>query len=81
MNFNQDELEELLRSLMGEQLETTKNALEAIDVLTQAQSAIDQLIGIYARGARDYGESWAAIGAALGTSRQAAQQRYGTPKL
>lgn len=80
MNFTQDELEELLRSLMGEELETTRTSLEALDVLSRAQQAIDKLMGIYARGARDYGETWEAIGSALGTSRQAAQQRYGTPR-
>ena len=78
MNWNQDELEEILKSLIGEQLEGCSNALEALDVLSQAQGAIEGLIAIYARSAKQWGEPWSAIGNALGITRQAAQQRYGS---
>lgn len=40
-----------------------------------AQAAIDDLV----QDLRMQGESWSAISEALGTSRQAAQQRYGDP--
>jgi hypothetical protein len=45
----------------------------ADEMLRAAQDLRRSLVG----EARQQGLSWAAIGAALGTTRQAAQQRYG----
>lgn len=78
MNFNQDELETILRSLIGEQLEDSRNPIEALDTLAQARGTLDDLIELHARNAKRNGEPWSAIGGALGITRQAAQQRYGT---
>lgn len=43
----------------------------------RATTERELLNAVYA--ARGDGQSWAAIGARLGTSREAARQRYGTP--
>lgn len=41
--------------------------------------AAEQAVGDAVHAARDDGHSWAAIGAMLGTSGEAARQRYGAP--
>jgi FAD/FMN-containing dehydrogenase len=45
----------------------------------QRRAATEQELANAVRAARDDGHSWAAIGAMLGTSGEAARQRYGTP--
>lgn len=52
-------------------------ALNALADLHAAQRHIALDIEATVRSAREAGRSWAAIGAALGMTRQAAQQRYG----
>jgi hypothetical protein len=44
----------------------------------QRRAATEQELADAVRIARDDGQSWAAIGAMLGTSGEAARQRYGT---
>lgn len=46
--------------------------------LTLLHGQTERLIHAAARSMREEGYSWAEIGEALGISRQAAQQRYGT---
>ena len=45
--------------------------------LVALRAAVDEAIVNAARSVHANGASWAQIGVALGTSRQAAQQRYG----
>lgn len=56
---------------------------DALDALAIAEALVDELaalgdrlVGFYVERARGEGSSWAAIGARVGVSRQAAQQRY-----
>ncbi len=51
---------------------------EAVTVAGELGALSDRLIGYYAERARAEGCTWAQIGAAIGISRQAAQQRFGT---
>jgi hypothetical protein len=43
------------------------------------RAATEQAVAEAVHAARDVGDSWAAIGAMLGTSGEAARQRYGAP--
>lgn len=45
----------------------------------QRRAATEQHLTDAVNAARDDGQSWAAIGAMLGTSGEAARQRYGAP--
>jgi hypothetical protein len=49
----------------------------AIIAAVNAQEAADEQLRAAVAAARDAGDSWTAIGVALGTSRQNAQQRFG----
>jgi hypothetical protein len=51
---------------------------QAVTVAGELGALSDRLIGYYAERARAEGCTWAQIGAAIGISRQAAQQRFGT---
>ncbi|RKF25940.1 hypothetical protein [Micromonospora globbae] len=51
--------------------------VEALRDLTALSAAIDDAIGQAVIGLRGFGYSWAEIGARLGISKQAAQQRWG----
>ncbi|WFE29648.1 hypothetical protein O7623_10865 [Solwaraspora sp. WMMD791] len=51
--------------------------VEALRDLTALASVLDDTIGQAVTGLRAFGYSWAEIGARLGISRQAAQQRWG----
>ena len=51
--------------------------VEALRDLVALSSVIDQAITDAVIGLRQFGYSWADIGARLGISRQAAQQRWG----
>jgi hypothetical protein len=51
----------------------------AIDVGRELTELSDALIGRFVSEARGSGLSWTDIGQAFGTSKQAVQQRYGTP--
>lgn len=42
-------------------------------------SAAEEALRVAVRAARETGDSWTVIGAALGVSKQAAQQRFGRP--
>ncbi|MGG7464708.1 MULTISPECIES: hypothetical protein [unclassified Plantibacter] len=48
---------------------------EALTELEAAQARLDQAV----HNAHDAGDSWAAIGVVLGTTRQAAHKRFGRP--
>ena len=51
--------------------------VEALIVMTDLAHEIDSAIGQAVAGLRVFGYSWAEIGARLGITRQAAQQRWG----
>lgn len=51
--------------------------LDAAESLRLAGAALDALQRRAVREAREAGASWSDVGAVLGTSKQAAQQRYG----
>jgi hypothetical protein len=51
--------------------------VEALRDLVALSTVIDEAIGQAVVGLRAFGYSWAEIGARLGISRQAAQQRWG----
>lgn len=51
---------------------------EDLAELIMLRSAVDEAIDNAARGLHDGGASWTQIGAAVGISRQAAQQRWGS---
>src|SRR3954451_10904898 len=48
----------------------------AVEVADDVRDVADELLDRYVAGARDAGRSWSEIGAALGVSKQAAQQRF-----
>jgi hypothetical protein len=52
--------------------------VEALGLLVGLAEEIDAAMAEAVKGLRAHGYSWAEIGARLGTSRQAAQQRWGT---
>lgn len=58
------------RSLPGAEL------VELVDAAAQLSSA-EERVGCAVRAARGAGASWGQVGDAIGTSRQAAQQRFG----
>jgi len=51
--------------------------IESLSLLTGLAGDIDTAIGQAVTGLRAFGYSWAEIGARLGVTRQAAQQRWG----
>ncbi len=51
--------------------------VEALAGLTSLASEVDTAMQEAITGLRDFGYSWAEIGARLGVTRQAAQQRWG----
>jgi hypothetical protein len=48
----------------------------AVQVKANLDDLTDRLIGHFVQGARDAGHSWSEIGAAMGVTKQAAQQRH-----
>lgn len=76
MNYTPQELASIIRGI-GEQLESSaEQGLDALDLLAQLRSALDDLTVHEVANARECGASWTQVGSALGTSKQAAQQRY-----
>lgn len=77
------ELSQLVGIVTAESEARHQNALERIDlaesVVAELHNLGDRLVGYFVEQARAEGHSWADIGAHLGVSRQAAQQRY-TPR-
>jgi len=70
---NDGEGPEPLHSYHGDALAVIATAVDARD---RAETVIREAVA----RARSEGASWAMVGAALGTSRQAALKRYGNPK-
>jgi len=54
-----------------------RECVYALEALAAAQAGVDVLARQAVALARQDGETWEAIGTALGVSKQAAQQRYG----
>ena len=52
--------------------------IDALEAMTDLSEEIDDAIGQAVTGLRGFGYSWADIGTRLGTTRQAAQQRWGS---
>jgi hypothetical protein len=52
--------------------------IEALSLMTGLADELDDAIAQAVKGLRTQGYSWAEIGARLGVTRQAAQQRWGT---
>jgi hypothetical protein len=72
-----DELAAIVEARAAEESPATRLRL-AIDVGRELTDLGDVLIGRFVAQARDAGLSWTEIGQLFGTSKQAAQQRYGT---
>ena len=53
--------------------------IDALEAMTDLSAEIDAAIGQAVTGLRGFGYSWADIGTRLGITRQAAQQRWGSP--
>ena len=53
--------------------------IDALEAMTDLSEEIDIAIGLAVTGLRSFGYSWADIGTRLGITRQAAQQRWGSP--
>jgi Clp amino terminal domain, pathogenicity island component len=53
----------------------------AVEVADDVRGVADELLDRYVAAAREDGRSWAEIGAALGVSKQAAQQRFVAPPV
>jgi hypothetical protein len=53
-------------------------ALQRLSALTSVRANLDHFVFPLVLDARSQGDSWNDIGMALGVSKQAAQQRYGT---
>lgn len=51
--------------------------IEALADLVELSAEVDQAVADAVCGLRGFGFSWAALGAQLGVTRQAAQQRWG----
>ena len=51
--------------------------IESLTLMTHLADEVDTAIGEAVTGLRGFGYSWADIGAGLGITRQAAQQRWG----
>lgn len=72
------ELDDLVRGIEDEL--PSGSALDrlhaAVEVADQASALADHLVGHFVDAARGEGRSWAEIGAQLGVSKQAAQQRF-----
>ena len=62
-----------LRNLRGDAEECMAEVQKAVGVIHEAQQDLDQLV----TEARDLGVSWGGIGWCVGTSEQAARQRWG----
>lgn len=54
------------------------NPWTILESVRAAQTLLDDLQADAVYALRSQGETWAAVAAALGTTRQAAQQRYGS---
>ena len=55
--------------------------IESLTLMTRLADDIDTAIRSAVTGLRDFGYSWADIGSRLGVTRQAAQQRWGSPAI
>jgi hypothetical protein len=64
-------------TLMADTLSEAGTPLDALLYLQSVDDLVDDLTRSYVRRARAFGCTWAEIGAALGVTLQAAQQRYG----
>jgi hypothetical protein len=51
--------------------------IESLALMAELAETVDASIGDAVTGLREHGYSWAEIGARLGVTRQAAQQRWG----
>lgn len=66
-----------LRHLLANQV--VESPLSAIAVIQGAAQGVEKSLHAAVDRARDAGHSWAELGQILGTSRQAAFQRFGRP--
>ena len=77
-----DALERWADNVRAEDLvEADISALGRLAELALDRRELESQIGATVGDARRAGRSWAQIGAALGVTKQAAQQRYGDPDL
>jgi hypothetical protein len=68
------QLEDIASTVGGQDLDDN---LRVMNGLAAMSTLIDTLFVVQVVKARDSGYSWAEVGAALGMTKQAAQQRYG----
>lgn len=72
------DLGELVARVEGRRPADALAAIESANqVAVEVGALVDRLIGYYVERARSEGHSWSQIGALMGISRQAAQQRFG----
>lgn len=57
-----------------------EHLLDTVSAARELRRAADDALGAAVADARDRGATWAELGAVLGTSRQAAFQRFGQPR-
>lgn len=74
-------LPEPMAALLTALSDPSRSAVERLRAADRLRSALDVWLPSLAEAARvEEGESWATIGLALRISRQAAQQRFGSPR-
>lgn len=72
---------EAITRQLGDMADQTQaaNPLAAVGAAFEARTRAEQILAARVADARAAGHSWAAIGTMLGTTGEAARQRYGKP--
>jgi hypothetical protein len=65
------------RVIVGAGRRVGRGDIEALTELVAVRDNLEEAIAVAVQGLRTFGYSWADIGRVVGTTKQAAQQRYG----